>query len=147
MQKSSSSVNGPPKGEARRTPARREAGKHNSRNPEVSPSRPTRSSDTVGGNVSDVKLPSHQSVANATEAAQASADPTYDCLDLRHTAKKMAVKNDWRTPKKNFGASKNILRAKHTEETRARSSDSIDTLFRCLCKDSKVFDGSIKEMV
>ena len=44
-------------------------------------------------------------------------------------------------------ADEKILTAKHNEETPARSSDSIDTLFRCLCKDSKVFDGSIKEMV
>jgi len=50
---------GPPKGpatktadaqnaQAQRTPARKEAGKHNSRDPEVSPSRPTRSSRSVG---------------------------------------------------------------------------------------------------
>ena len=123
------------------------AGHHRMTSPEHSHSRSALSSGTVGGKLLATRLPGHLSVANATEAAQASADPTYGCQDFRQTAKKMAVRNDWRTPKENFGASKKILTAKHNEETPARSSDSIDTLFRCICKDSKVFDGSIKEMV
>jgi hypothetical protein len=37
------------------------------RNPEVSPTLPTRSSNTVGGKFSDFKLPRHQSIVNPTD--------------------------------------------------------------------------------
>jgi hypothetical protein len=52
-----------------------------------------------------------------------------------------------RVPNRHVTMRTKFLTAKYNKETPAQSCDSIDALFRGICKDSKVFDGCIEEMV